>query len=128
MQKAKKRHYTPSNRVHDFAWMVKHSEDLETKAKKQKDTSKLLYCCFELRNAIEMLEFHLLLASIPNSKHQTFSEIAKHFKGNEKANKALKALSYKTQVYYEIVCKESEVNGNYFNFQKSFWIINKDSN
>ena len=80
--------------------MLIHSEDLEKKAIKQNDSSKVIYCCLEIRNALEMIDFHLLIASVPNSKHKTIAEIAKSFHGNDKANSKLKALKEKTQKFY----------------------------
>jgi hypothetical protein len=39
--------YKSSQRYHEVGWMLAHSEDLETKAKKQRDTSKIIYCCLK---------------------------------------------------------------------------------
>ena len=111
--------YIPSQRYHDVSWMLSHSKDLESKAKKQFDTSKVIYCCLELRNAIEMLDFHLLIASVANSEHQEIAELAKSFHGNDKANSRLKALKEKTQLFYKCVCEELGLPGKYYDYKKS---------
>jgi hypothetical protein len=111
--------YKSSERYHEVSWMLIHSEDLEKKAIRQKDTSKVLYCCLELRNCLEMIDFHLLLASVPDSEHQKITEIAKNFRGNDKANKLLKALSYKTQIFYECICSQLALPGVFFDYKKS---------
>lgn len=111
--------YIPSQRYHEVVWMLIHSRDLEKKAKKQKDTSKIIYCCLELRNAIEMIDFHLLLASVPNSEHKSIAEIAKPYHGNDKANNKLKSLKEKTQIFYEYVCDEVGIPGNFYDYKNS---------
>lgn len=99
--------------------MLIHSEDLEKKAIKQNDSSKVIYCCLEIRNALEMIDFHLLIASVPNSKHKTIAEIAKSFHGNDKANSKLKALKEKTQKFYECVCEVINIPGKFFDYKRS---------
>jgi hypothetical protein len=111
--------YKPSQRYHEVIWMLKHSEDLEMKAKKLSDTSKIIYCCLELRNAIEMLDFHLIIASIPNSEHNLIAEIAKPYHGNDKANNKYKSLKEKTQLFYECVCDVLHVPGKFYDYKKS---------
>lgn len=111
--------YIPSQRYHEVAWMLRHSSDLEDKAKKQSDASKVIYCCLELRNAIEMVDFHLILASVPNSEHQTIAEIAKPYHGNDRANSKLKSLKEKTQIFYECVCEELDIPGKFYDYKKS---------
>jgi len=73
----------------------------------------------ELRNALEMIDFHLLLASVPNSEHHQIAETAKPYHGNDKVNKTLKSLSFKTQVFYECVCDQIGLSGTFFNYKKS---------
>ena len=111
--------YKPSQRYHEVVWMLIHSEDLEKKAKKQFDTSKIIYCCLELRNAIEMLDFHLIIASAPDSEHNIIVEIAKPYHGNDKANNKYKSLKEKTQKFYECICEELGIPGKFYDYKKS---------
>jgi len=111
--------YKPSQRYHEVGWMLIHSEDLEKKAKKQSDTSKVIYCCLELRNVIEMVDFHLIIASVPSSEHHVIAEIAKPYHGNDKANNKLKSLKEKTQIFYECVCEELKIPGKFYDYKKS---------
>lgn len=111
--------YKSSQRYHEVVWMLIHSEDLENKAKKQHDTSKIIYCCLELRNILEMIDFHLILASVPNSEHNAIAEIAKSYHGNDRANNKLKSLKEKTQTFYQFVCEEIGVPGKYYDYKKS---------
>lgn len=111
--------YKPTKRYHEVNWMLIHSEDLESKAKRQRDSSKLIYCCLELRNAIEMLDFHLILASVPNSEHQKIAEMAKPYLGNERVNNKLKSLKEKTQKFYECVCEAVGIPGKFYDYRKS---------
>jgi len=111
--------YKPSQRYHEVTWMLIHSEDLEKKARRQFDTSKIIYCCLELRNAIEMLDFHLIIASVPTSEHHVIAEIAKPYHGNDKANNKFKSLKEKTQKFYECVCEELGIPGKFYDYKKS---------
>lgn len=114
--------YKSSQRYHEVVWMLIHSEDLEAKAKRQNDTSKILYCCLELRNALEMVDFHLILASLPNSEHNQIAEVAKKFHGNDKVNDKLKSLKEKTQTFYECVCEVLGIQGKFYDYKKSNYL------
>ena len=111
--------YIPSQRYHEVVWMLIHSEDLEKKAKRQFDTSKVLYCCLEIRNALEMVDFHLIIASVPNSEQDAIAEIAKNYHGNDRVNNKLKSLKEKTQKFYECVCDELNIPGKFYDYKKS---------
>jgi len=111
--------YKSSERYHEVTWMLIHSKDLEIKARRMNDSSKVIYCCLELRNILEMIEFHLLLASVTEEEHTSIANIAKSHRGNDKANKLLKSISFKSQKFYECVCENINQDAVFFDFKKS---------
>lgn len=117
--------YQSSHREHDFAWILRHCKDLEEKAKRQKDVSKILYCALELRNCLEMVEFYFLLASVDPKLHLTIKEIASQWKGNEKANKKIKALNFKAQKFQELASESSDISTTLFSYKKCDELKNK---
>jgi len=61
-----------------------------------------------------MIDFHLIIASVPKSEHQIIAEIAKPNHGNDKVNNKLKSLKEKTQKFYECVCEELKIHGKFY--------------
>ncbi len=91
--------YYPSKRHHTVPWLVFHAKDLREKSIRLKDVSKVLYACFELRNALELFEVTVLLSSVPEIYRQELLEISKNKNGIEKANKEFDGLKYKFQKF-----------------------------
>ena len=112
--------YHYQKRIHTISWIMKHSENLFYWGKETKDTSFILYCCYELRNVLEIIELELLYGSVgAYKKRMEILEKAKPKNGTKQVNDELKTLSHKYQVFYECVCEVTGTKGEYFSFANS---------
>lgn len=99
--------------------LIWHAKDLLDKAIRQKDASKILYACLELRNCLEMVEFGMILASVEEEERAQLMVDAKPGQGINKVNDKLKSLKYKYQIFYKVVCETAGRLGNPFDFSRS---------
>lgn len=111
--------YRPSQRIHEPPWLIWHAKDLLDKAKRQKDSSKVLYACFELRNCLEMVEFRMILASVEENERAQLMIDAKPRHGIRKVNDKVKSLKHKYQIFYKVACETIDRAGNPLDFSKS---------
>jgi len=117
--------YNPHVRLEVGTWLLSHIQTLLNSAKIKRDTSLVIYACFETRNFIEKLEFYIIAAAL------TEEERVKNFKDLEKMGGLSKAfggiIQEKAYTYIRFVnalCKAKNVPfrplGNY-----DFKILNR---
>ncbi len=112
--------YNPHKRTHNIAWLYQHSKHLYRSSKELQDVSFVLYCCLELRNLLELLEFDLLLASVSTEeKKNEIRELAKPKNGIRKVNDELKTLKEKFQTFYDSVARVNGIASKVFYFSES---------
>jgi hypothetical protein len=110
--------FNPQIRSHNLVWIIEHAKYLHDYAITTNNSSLVLYCCLELRNAIEILELKLLLASVNEDEREGIITLSKPKNGINKANNELKTLKSKFQDFYESVCKITGQTGVYFDYNK----------
>jgi hypothetical protein len=111
--------FNSSQRIHNFAWIIEQSRSLEEKAIRQKDSSKIIYCCLELRTALEMLEFLLVLGSVPTPSYDEIISLSQKQNGVDSLNKKIKAITFKNQTFFEVLCNLLNIPGGVFNYSLS---------
>ena len=112
---ASKRAFRSTQRHHVPTWILLKIEDLIDKAKREKDSSKVLYACLESRNLIEMLKFSKIQCSIPEEERNATAERASGQNGLEKENKKLKVLNQKYQDFFQAVSEDANFSFTSFN-------------
>ncbi|MFL5762931.1 MAG: hypothetical protein ACJ77K_03245 [Bacteroidia bacterium] len=113
------REYNPIVRIHDPAYLTVHSKVMKEMGMEHKSSSSLIYACLDLRGALELIEYGILLASVDFQMRQRISELTAPKNGLEVANKELKSLKSKFQYFYQAVCEICNVPGTYFDMKKS---------
>ena len=87
------------------SWLLKHCEVLLEEAKKNNNTSLVLYAALEARNLLEKTEFDLMLMSTDKDEWETLSQMARGKYGLPKSNNKYKALKYRYQTFSEAITK-----------------------
>jgi hypothetical protein len=111
--------YKSSLRIHEPPWLLLQAKDLLDKGVRQKDSSKILYSCLELRNCLEMVEYRMILASVEETDREQIMVEAKPRQGINKVNNKIKTLKYKYQIFYKTICETLDHSGYPFDFSKS---------
>src|SRR3984957_2419223 len=75
------REYYPNIRHEDLTWLISHIKHLLFLGEEYKDSTMILYACYEARNFIEKLEFLFIIASINQKEWPNAIQIAKKKNG-----------------------------------------------
>lgn len=111
--------FNASKRINEPTWLILKAQELLENSFKNKDASNLIYASLELRNALEVLEFDILLCATPIEDHESARNIGKVKNGISKLNKETKTLNNKRQKFIETVCKVYSREYTFFDYQLS---------
>jgi hypothetical protein len=113
------REYNPTKRLQDPLYLTINAEILKSGAITLKSSSPLIYACVDLRTALELVEFIILLGSVSDELRPEIIELGKTKNGIDRANKKIKSLKEKFQLFYQAVCEVAKISGRSFDFKKS---------
>ncbi len=113
------REYNPTKRLQDPLYLTINAEVLKSGAITFKSSSPLIYACVDLRTALELIEFIILLGSVSDGLRPEIIELGKTKNGIDRANKKIKSLKEKFQLFYQAVCEVANISGKSFDFKKS---------
>jgi hypothetical protein len=97
--------YDYHKREHHNSWILKHCEVLIEEAKKNFNSSLVLYAALEARNLLEKTEYDVLLCFSDKEDWGYIKETAKMKNGLDTLNKKYKALNYRYQTFSETFLK-----------------------
>ncbi len=113
------REYNSTKRIHDPAYYCHHVSEMKKLAIRGTNSNAIIYCMVDLRTALELTEYTILLASVGEELRQEISELTKAKNGIDAANKKLKTLKEKYQMFYQAVCEVIGLKGKFYDTKKS---------
>jgi hypothetical protein len=115
--------YNPNKRLEEATWLYSHIPTLLANAIHFRDSSLVIYACFETRNFLEKIEFYIIMAAL------TETDRAKYFKDLEKKGglssgfgKIIKQRAHTYITFMNALCKAKNVPFRalgYFDFRTS---------
>jgi hypothetical protein len=113
------REYNPTKRLQDPLYLTINAEILKSGAIATKNSSAIIYACVDLRTSLELIEFIILLGSVSEELRPEIVELGKTKNGIDKANKKIKSLKEKFQLFYQALCETANISGRRFDYKKS---------
>lgn len=113
------RQYNPTKRLQDPSYLIINAEVLKEGAIEHKNSSALIYACVDLRTALELVEFIILLASVGEELRPEIINLGKTKNGIDRANRKIKSLKEKFQLFYHALCEIANISGKQYDYKKS---------
>lgn len=111
--------YNYHKRIQNESWLIVHIETLISEAKKNNNSSFVLYAAFEIRNLIEKISYNLLIMSANKSEWEVIEKTAKDKQGIRRSNDKYKALKYRFQTFSEAIGKLADLPIKAFDYKKA---------
>jgi hypothetical protein len=112
--------YNPSLRDGSPLWLIKKIEQLREESKMEKDSSKLIYACFESRNLLENLEFHFVYPAFSEGERPEVLKSIRKADGIRKTFEKIEKNSHDYQIFLKALCLALNMTPPpYYNFKTS---------